>query len=163
MIREATQLHFIRQTLYDLKSRYPTEVDIYQYVTNCTDPKTGIRTTTKKVINVRKAILLPTSLTRSFIFRRDYMTANKQFTFGGLFDIDTRVLIIDADDIDVKIEKDNYIVIRDKKYEIKAIEENEGLSYLLTIKETIGALPYCVVTIAVNHTLQLFQRVVNGP
>lgn len=164
MFRPSNQLVFIRRVLYTLKKEYGTPMDIYQFISVAIDPKTGKRTAERRRIQIRKAIILPSVISRKFSYDLAYIAANKNFTYGANYDINSRTVIVEANDIPegVEIVNDNYVVIEGHRYEIRIVERLEHeYGYLLTIKETTGALPYQVIAQSVGNTLRMEQNV-NG-
>jgi hypothetical protein len=162
VIQQTSNLQFIRHLMYDLKRRYPSPATVIKYLNIVTDPTTGRRSATKRMLEVRKGILLPSSLSNKFIYDRSYMAADKDFTYGGFFNLNDRIYIIDAKDVpsDFKIGQDDYLIVANSKYVVKLMNTlNNNYYVMLTITETLGALPYAVTNISVNHCLQMGQLV----
>jgi len=118
--------HFreIKKVLYKLKRQFGTPCTMLAE-TYSTDFATGVQATTVTYEQtVNRAIVLPRGLTRVFSYDLSFIAANKNFTYGGLYDINTRNIIIDAGDVtgfDPQIP--NIIVIASRRYNIKSAEK----------------------------------------
>lgn len=156
------KLRFIRRVLYSLKRDYGTPMDLYQLISSETNPKTGKVTLDRRRISIRKAIILPSVLARKFSYDLSYIAANKNFTYGANYDINSRTVIVEANDLpsDIEIKIDDWVVIENRRYEIKSSERLEhGYGFLLSLKETLGALPLQSLLLSVNNKLHIEQRV----
>jgi hypothetical protein len=154
------QLSHIRGVLYTLKRDYGFPFDIYKRMDSQTDFATGQKVTTNVKYHIRKAIVLPTVMTRKYatILYRE----QKDFKFGGLFDISLRAVILDRRDLPKNFELtlDDYAVYQEHRYELKNVDELEHRQgYFLLIQETIRTLPKEVLTVNVTHSLELVQNV----
>lgn len=76
-------------------------MDYYKRGTNTVELDTGKRVVEYGVIKIRRAILLPTRLHRDFVYDLSFVAANKNFTYGGLFDTSERRLIVDVEDLPI--------------------------------------------------------------
>lgn len=134
-----TGLDFIKDTLYQLKEEYPLSVDVYHVVSTSVNVETGKQTTVRDVKRIYKAILLPSALLRAFTYDLAFISANKNFTTGGYYDIANKTIIIDRDDLDDDLVLDDYLVIRGSKYKMVQIEFLEEIaSYIIAAKELKG-------------------------
>ncbi len=96
----ATIKRHISRTLYTLKRRWPTPVQLHSVSGEpVTDHLTGNVEYKETTIRVRKAIELPRSDLRKFVYDLAYIATGKNFTYGGLFDQATRVIIVDSRDL----------------------------------------------------------------
>jgi hypothetical protein len=133
-------LRQIELVLYRLKREYGLPVTLRKPIQNDSDIQTGKITRAYSVCNIRKAIRLPTDLMRTFVYDLTYVAANKNFAYGGLFDKNTKIFILDKKDlkidgVKVSITMDDHIVCQTKKYDMVTIDETEdGTSYLIKAK-----------------------------
>ena len=137
------QYKHVKNVVYSLKRRYGQAVTLTrQTVAGTPDYTSGVITGRVTVDQlVKKAILLPARGMRTFNYDLSYIAANKNFTYGGLYDKFQRRLIIDQKDVPstFTIDLDITVTIGTRKYEVKEMQEYEEQSaILLIIVETKG-------------------------
>lgn len=150
----------IRRLLYAFKRQWGCELDYVQIVTSESDPRTGSRNITRRVIPT-KAVRLPQMHVRKFIQDIGYLAANKNFTYGGLDDYNKATILLDRFELpaDFQPELNGYIVLDHKRYERVSINDLFGEAYLLVAQGVEGANPYAEVRQTAFNTLQIQQRV----
>lgn len=131
-------LRQIRIILYRLKRSYGLPARIKRPTRNDYDITTGAITREYLEIPIRRVIVLPTNDARKFAYDLAFIAANKNFTYGGFFDKNTRNMIIDVKDLPrgFVLSSDDHLVFEDRAYAIKDFqlaEHNQG--YLLTVTE----------------------------
>lgn len=124
-------LREIRIILYRLKRNFGLSATLRRPVSNNHDIKTGDITRTFTDYAIQKAIMLPTSNLRSFIYDLSYIAASKNFTYGANFDKRTRAIIIDVKDLPSGfiLTTNDHIVFENRRYDIKEFElaeHNQG-------------------------------------
>jgi hypothetical protein len=151
------RLRFQRGAVYRLKRSYGQPIDIYRQDSEGYDLVTGKKTVTKSKLSLLRAVLLPGRSTTDFQYRLAYLVNNKDFTYGGYYDQTLRDLVIDRKDLSgefTTLMLTDYIVINHQRYQVKEIDSFEmDLVYWLVIKETAGAPPGEVQTLAINDLL----------
>lgn len=116
----------IRRTLYTLKRRWPTPIQLHSVIgeptTNYDEGTTDVITTTTKV---RKAIELPRTELRKFVYDLAYIASSKNFTYGALFDQSTRIVLIDRKDLPRKyvIDIDQQVTVDEERYQVNTTTE----------------------------------------
>ena len=121
-------LSFISDGVYALKTRYGIPVDVYR-TTTVTDLRTGIKTTTYTKTSVPRAIVDAGKSARLFVQR--------DLNMGALFDVNDRDVIVDMADLGDKPTINDYVVIRNQRYDIKNVVEYETQNaYLLVLRQT---------------------------
>jgi hypothetical protein len=136
---------FIRDTLYQMKKDYGVPVKYGRLVKNELNLDTGINTVTKEVYLIRKAVLLPTKLMRKFVQDIAYLAANKNFTYGALFDEKLSLLIIDSRDLPrgLQLNMDDFLFMGHQRFMIKQAEILEhNCGWLITAQTHEGAHPF---------------------
>ena len=88
----------VKRILYQLKKIFGTSI-VLREKTATTNYATGAITNSVDTLTVKKAILLPRRMQRQFDYDLSFIAANKNFTYGGLYDSNTRWLIIDERDV----------------------------------------------------------------
>jgi len=135
-------LRQIKLIIYRLKRNYGVTVVLRQINSSSQNRSTGVLTVARTATTINRAILLPTRLQRDFTYDLSFIAANKNFTYGGLFDTNVRVLIIDAKDLPSGYTSslDDYFVYSGEKYEIVSVEKCEGdTAVLFRIKQATNA------------------------
>lgn len=150
----------IRQLLYSLKRAFGSTLHIYTLIEAGTDYTTGIKSSTQKVRRIRRGIVLPIQVHRETAQSMSLISANKSFVYGGVYEVGTRLFVIDARDVpkDFEIGMDDWIVYDNRRYNPKSIdrlEQNGG--WLIVGRETEGTpvLPQA----SVRDEIQLSQGV----
>ena len=136
-MRFMNNLRQVKMIIYRLKHNYGLPIVIRDSGSPSLVVSTGIETKDFNEYTVRKAIVLQGSETRSFVYDLSFIAANKNFTYGGLYDATTRVIIIARKDLpsDLLITLDFTIVFDEENYELKSIQKIKGnLGYLLIAK-----------------------------
>jgi len=132
MSRQARQM---RQLLYPLKRERGESIQIHQIDDNDLNLTSGAITKTYQTHRVKKAIVLPVGIARTFVYDLAYIAANKNFTSGGLFDKLFTTVIIDLPDLPtgIVISLDDYCSISGVTYKVAAADIFEGAFYILKL------------------------------
>lgn len=160
MFQPSNKLRNIRRVLYSLKKGFGVPMDIYQITKSDLDPRTGRQIIERRRIQIRKAILLPTVLARKFSYDLSYIAANKNFTYGGQYDIRDRMIIVEASDMPdgLAVKTEDYLVMEGSRYEVKSVEDLEfKYGFIITARETPGAPVNQVIHLKLNNVLNLGQ------
>ena len=158
---ERTLTRSIRHTLYMLKRQYGGTIDIYTLISSDTDPKTGEVTTSKEVVHVDRAVVLPARITREVRKSISQISVNKMFVVGGTYDAGRRIFIVDRGDVfDLQLTNNSYLVYRTRKYEIEAVQEFEfEAGWVITARELVGEVPEQIHLLGADNLLDLRQEV----
>jgi len=126
--------------LYALKRQYGGPIVIYRLLTSEVDPKTGEATVETIATRVKRAIVLPATMTREVVRNISVISADKLMVQGGGFDSSKRVFIIDRRDArDLVVSQDDWLVYNGRKYQFEKIEEMEFDSgWIITGKVLLG-------------------------
>jgi hypothetical protein len=84
-------------------------------------------------------IRLPIRLIRDNEYESSFLTANRNFVYGGTFDKSIQIFVIDAKDISIVPSIDDYLIIGDSRFNIKDVSKldyNQG--YLITAEAIEG-------------------------
>jgi hypothetical protein len=143
-------LRQIELIVYRLKRQYGLPIIVRKPTKNDNDVQTGKITREYATFKVRKAIVLPADLMRTFIYDLTYVAANKNFAYGGLFDKTMKVFIIDKKDIrdddnkKVALDMACDIVLNTKKFDFVSIEETEDQTSYLIKAKNLDATPIII-------------------
>ncbi len=130
----------IRRVLYALKRQYGGAIIVYQNGTVTTDTKTGDVSRTKTATRIRRAIVLPVTISREVKQSISLISANKQMVTGGGFESGKRMFIIERRDCpNLVLHKTDWLAYNGRKYAIDNYEEYEfDAAYIITGKEMLG-------------------------
>jgi hypothetical protein len=129
----------IRQALYTLKRGFGSTVKLHKLTKAETNYKTGVKELNSTSITIHRCIVLPTKVQREVV--QTVLVANKEFSYGGSYDTNTRIFIIDARDLPKGyiIQNDDWIEFENYRYNLKIIEELEQhTGWTITAKRVIG-------------------------
>jgi len=148
----------IRMALYALKRDYGAPIDIYKLVSSSTDVRTGVKSVTKTVTHVRRAIVVPSRIDRIAQQTISLISANKQFVTGGTWDASQREFIIDRRDVPVlpELTADDWIVYNSRKYQVRQIEAFEvDAGWVIVARELVGEVPEQIFDLSAESHLSL--------
>jgi hypothetical protein len=131
----------IRQALYALKRGFGSSVKLYKLLDSTTVYETGVKTTSETVISIHRCIVLPAKIQREVVQTIAIISANKEFAYGGSYDADSRIFIIDARDVPkgYVIQIDDWLEYDNYRYNPKVIEELEQhTGWTITAKRVVG-------------------------
>lgn len=138
----ANKYRFIRSAIRNLKRRYGQRIQLTRMTTVGTTDYTSGSTTGNEteILKIRKAIVLPSRLKRGFTYDLSFIASNKNFTYGGFYDIAQRTIILDNKDIrSFIVDIDTNLIIDDVKYTIKEVNSyEEGRATILIVVELKG-------------------------
>lgn len=141
----------LRQVLYTLKKEYGAPVEVYKLTASATSYKTGVKTATKSVTNVRLCVVMPALTMRKMFQGISYLSASKPFASQGGqgWDGTTRAFIFEGRDLpNHEWEVEDWIVYRGKKYDVSQIEELEHNSGWLIIGKLVrGSEPERIIQV----------------
>lgn len=132
--------------VYRLKRNYGLTVYLRQIVSSTPNVETGKVVTIYRVTKLRKVPALPSDKIRDFAYDLSYVAANKNFTYGALFDRSIRFFIIDRKDITGEITLSDNLIFESQQYDpIDISPSATNKSYLIKAKaldSTIVEDPY---------------------
>lgn len=135
VLRQISVILYRLKRLYGLPATLRTVAETYNL-------ETGVVTPTNTDYSINRAIILPRQSIRDFVYDLSFIAANKNFTYGGLFDGDQRAMIIDAKDLPAGVRPtQNMIIIFDtEQYDILKVQRAENdRGYILICKHVASA------------------------
>ena len=147
-----------KNTLYMLKRQYGGTINIYKMGDAVTDHLTGVRTVPLDVTVVRRAVVLPIKTVRESAQTISIISANKSFVTGGNYDTGLRMFIVEQTDAPsiTELTESDWVVYKNKKYEIKSFEEYEsGTGWVIIGKNIFGEPFNQVFPMYADNLLQL--------
>lgn len=147
-----------RRVLYSLEKRFGAPLDYYRLLGSETNIETGARSITRKVINVPRAVILPTRIRREAERSISVISADKKFVQGGGYDIGVKQFIIRGallSEIN-GVQLNDWIVYKSRRFDVVEFDEYEfSGSYLITAREAVGSQPRQLHNVTANQTLTL--------
>jgi len=128
--------------IYRLKRNFGQAVTLRQCTSNISDIQTGEITRTYSDYNIIRAIVLPKNIKRDFSYDLSFIAANKNFTYGGFYDVNTRIVMIERKDLKVSgvkldVNLDWQLIRSGEIYNVSEIVEyQEQNVYILTCTKT---------------------------
>ena len=95
----ASKLRHIQRNLYHLGKRYGKNVYLNKISSHSTDLQTGVKTTSYDISFVRNALVLRAREFQAFVYDLAFISANKDFTTGGFFDLTRRWIVLRASNL----------------------------------------------------------------
>lgn len=127
----------IKMILYRLKRDFGQPVNIIRMVSMAQDVQTGIITPVQRLVRVKRAVIIDAKLGRDFVYDLSFIAANKNFTYGGLFDTSTRAMVIDGFDLprDFVPNLDDRCIHFNERYQFKNVASTVyNLGYIITMQ-----------------------------
>jgi hypothetical protein len=151
--------------LYALKRQYGGPIVIYRLLSSVVDPKTGEASVNTLTTRIKRAIVLPVTMTRDVIRNISVISADKQLVQGGSYETGRRVFIIDRRDArTLVLSQDDWLVWNGRKYQFEKVEEMEFDSgWLITGKVLLGETDLevgCQQTVDVTDDLELASEAI---
>ena len=135
----SNRLKKIRNIVYRLKRAFGVTVRIWRPTVQTQNITTGSVSKTYQKITIKRAIAPPQRITREFTYDLSFIAANKNFTYGGLYDVGTQIFIIDKKDLPVAFEpnQNDFVIWNTEQYEIsEVVATAEKRGFLLIAKKS---------------------------
>ena len=132
------RLRQVHVLLYKLKRLFGKKVTLREPLTNTNNVQTGVITRTYTLHVIQRAILFPTAETRTFSYDLSYIAANKNFTYGGFYEKNDRLMIVMKrrlpTGVSINTDWDILVGTANDEYEIKdvSLSENDE-AYLMKV------------------------------
>jgi len=134
-------LRQIKNIVYRLKRSHGVKATLRKRGADSYDVQTGAITRASSDIVIKRAIILPSQMTRQFFYDLSYVAANKNFAEGGFADINSSVAIIDIRDLPkgTAIDNNDSFLANGNQYEIDKTDSDViPHSYMLKLKRVEG-------------------------
>lgn len=127
----------IRMILYRLKRDFGQPVNIITLNSMTQNVTTGAIAADERLIKVKRVVIIDSKISRDFVYDLSFIAANKNFTYGGLFDTSKRIMVIDGIDLprDYVPTLNDRCVHFNQRYQFKEIAATVyNLGYLITVQ-----------------------------
>ena len=110
--------NYLKDSMYALKQNFGQRADLFKITVGQPDVITGVKTSTRKRVKVRRMIVLPVTIQNKFEYDLAFIAGNKNFTEGGFFETGDCIIIIDAKDLPKGhiINTGDYVVVKNRWY-----------------------------------------------
>jgi hypothetical protein len=124
---DRSNFRFVRQALYALKRQYGANVTVCKVLDTDTDYETGVKTVSRELYPVKRAIMLPVEAERKVEQGIAQLSANKSFVSQAGFDEGKALFIFDARDLPTgfKFNLDDYVIVSGEYYLVTEVDEFE--------------------------------------
>ena len=121
-----------KRIVYNLTKRYGRLIHIQRVISRDLNARTGKQVVNHEILKVRKAVVMPFTVLRDFSYPLSYIAANKNFTYGALFDRKKSTILIGRKDLpkDFRFANDHQILFNDQTFEVTdhlILPENAGI------------------------------------
>lgn len=155
----AKLIRMVNQTLYMLKRQYSGQIVLCSLTDADTDYTTGVKTVQYVPWPIRRAIVLPSRMTREVVASVARISSNKPLAYGGEFEVGDRGFIIQGTDTPngLTIQKDDWILYRGERYSMKSIQDVcGGVGWMVVARKHPGvALTFHVTG---NSSINVFAE-----
>lgn len=154
------ELRFMVEVLYKLKRDFGIKAELVWRTNVIPNLDTGKQTVKRDAINIRRCIVLPETQERTFTYALAFIASNKNFTYGGFFDVNRRMLVIDKKDLpsDFEITTDHYFIVNGTRYDVEKATDYHKC-WFVGCKQVDNITRYRVVEKHVYHILNIQQEV----
>ena len=134
----------VQNVLYLMKRAYGIPLDYYQVTPGSVNVETGVvEDDTVTLTEIKRGISFEVTVGQKFEYDLGFVAANKNFTYGGLFEVGDRVIIIDESDLpsDFQVQENDYFVVSGDRYNIERhFDADAKAGYIFATRRTQGVI-----------------------
>jgi len=137
----AKLVRMVKQNLYSLKRQYGGAVVLCSLLDADTDYQLGSKVVQYTTCHIRRAIVLPSRITRDVVLSVSRISSNKPLAYGGEFNVGDRGFIIDGADLPDgwEVKKDDWITYRGERYSVKTVLKVCGdIGWMVVARKHLG-------------------------
>lgn len=151
----------IRGILYSLKRRFGVPVDYYQVTTGTPNVETGERgADVRDKTAFRRVPVFHVTSSLRFEYDLSFIAANKNFTYGALFEVGDAVFLFDEFPTDFDPQTDDQIIYLDQAYAVHRWDRiDTKAGFLIHGRRTQGVKAQQQHQIVVQHSLEVTQTI----
>ncbi len=132
---------FAGSVLRRLERRYGTPIDYYQPYNESTNLTTGVQTAQYRLQPIRRALVLPFTISRGFNYDTAFLSAGsgdaKQFSFGAFHDKDESSLVVRQHELKLVPKMSDHVAWRGLRFDVKDIKTYPDIQlYVITVART---------------------------
>jgi hypothetical protein len=110
-----------KKVIYALKKERGVPIQIEHRYFYSPDYDTGKAVARYQYFHIQKAIVLRAEEAKDFVYDLSYIASSKNFTYGGYFEKDVRVILFDAKEIEHAVTTEDYVIYDKKKWDVRNI------------------------------------------
>lgn len=155
----------IKLILYRLKRDFGQLINIITVRSMTQNVQTGQIVVDERTIKVKRAIIIDEKISRDFVYDLSFIAANKNFTYGGLFDTSTRNIIVDGIDLprDYVPTLNDRLVHNGERYQFKKIDSTVyNLGYIFNLQHLDSQKIENVEELKIGQSVTTTQGVTNA-
>jgi hypothetical protein len=151
-----------KKILYTLEREFGTDIDIMKLTDSGTyNPETG--RTTADVYDkhsVKRALVFPYTMDVKFIYDLSYISANRNFVSGGLFERADATIVINRRTLKVKtLTHEDYIVASGNRYNVISCDVSpDGAWFSVKVRNVLDEQPRRIIEARVGDRLGLQEE-----
>jgi len=141
VVRQTSDRH-LRQNIYAMKMRRPTQVDLYRITHHTVNVESGVKLIRTARARILRGVVLPSKLESTFSFDIAFLAASRDFTQGALYGKQSRIVLLDGVDVPRfwgRIDGEQWVIINGCRYDVKHAMDMNGQAWQLLVVETDGA------------------------
>lgn len=143
--------------LYVLKKAQGVPLSVYREQ-EITIIQTGARTTLQVDYPIQQVLITSKTFSLHYKYGLSFVAANKNFAYGGYFNLENRAVVIDKDDLDIDLKLTDFIFYNNVKYGIESIEDVDDINcYVVTVKGLANAPKQRVVRAYTEDALEFID------
>lgn len=132
---------FASAALKRLEKRYGTPIDYYQPFNEDTNLTTGVKTAQYHSQSIRRALVLPFTITRGFLYDTAFLSAGngdaKAFSFGALHDKNESSIVIRQRELKLTPKMSDHMAWKGLRFDVKDIATYPDIQlYVITVSRT---------------------------
>lgn len=132
---------FVADIVYDLIKDFGGDIRYIVINSSVLNEETGKRAIDKTLYSFTAAIA-PQEMVRKFVQDIGYLAADKNFTYGGLNDYNSVLIIVDGEDVTFNPDLDGYVIYDNQRYsKARMTRIGDGVAYIFQLKKVMGDLP----------------------
>lgn len=135
------QFREVRRTIYALKRAHGQRLQLVQVTNVSTNYQTGKKSEAHAIQVVKRAVLLPSQEHRKFSYDLSFIAANRNFTYGGFYDIDLVTVLVDQRDLTADVDLNMHAYFNSKRYEVKKIIRYQEFEAVVLVLQTLAGAP----------------------
>jgi len=150
----------VRKELYALARRWGSKAVLVTQDEGTFDEKTGANVATIARQNLDFLVTWERMDLEKFAYDLAFVAANKNFTYGGFYEVGDRFAIITYLDGEIDLDHHDFIIYEGVRYNVhKKLQIDNGLGWMLHLRETKGQLPGQVIEKDVLHWLEIQETI----
>ena len=130
------QIVNLRRLFYNLARQFGEEITVTIPQSRDTNYATGVISKENDTHTFKNVPVLPADMARDFVYDLSFIAANKNFTYGGIFNKGERLVLIDVDHLEIVIDDISIITIDSVDFLVSQWTSYSDQHFALIVKTT---------------------------